>query len=145
MADILHLVSIDSTPDKVFGALSERRGLAGWWTEDVAAEPKVGTVAMFRFGEHGGCDMEIVALEPDRLVRWHCVAHLSGDEWIGTELTFDLRAEKGATVVRFSHRGWPEAGDFFRFCSTRWALYLVSLKNLVETGKGNPWPRDIET
>jgi hypothetical protein len=27
-------------------------------------------------------------------------------------------------------------------CSTKWAIYLMSLKSLVETGKGTPNPND---
>jgi uncharacterized protein YndB with AHSA1/START domain len=143
MADILHMVNIKARPDIVFAALSEKSGLAGWWTESVQAEPRVGTVAKFRFGEAGGSDMKILALEKDRLVRWRCVAHLSADEWVGTELTFELRPERDGTAVRFSHRRWSEATDFLRYCSLRWALYLISLKAFVETGMGNPWPRDV--
>jgi len=146
MADILHLVNIAAPPEKVFAALSEQSGLAGWWTENVKAEPKVGSVAKFRFGDKGGgSDMAITALQPHRLVRWRCVDHLSGEEWIGTEVLFELVAEPDRTVLRFSHLRWLEATDFLRACSVRWALYLVSLKNLVETGKGNPWPRDIRS
>jgi len=96
MADILHLVNIAASPDKVFAALTEQRGLAGWWTEDVKAEPRVGSVAQFRFGDNGGSDMAIVALEPHHLVRWRCVGHLSGEEWIGTELFFELVPGKNA-------------------------------------------------
>ena len=113
---------------------------------NVKAEPKVGSVAKFRFGDKGGgSDMVITALQPHRLVRWRCVDHLSGEEWIGTEVLFELVAEPNRTVLRFSHLRWLEATDFLRACSVRWALYLVSLKNLVETGKGNPWPRDIRS
>jgi uncharacterized protein YndB with AHSA1/START domain len=78
MADILHLVNIAAPPQKIFAALTEQRGLAGWWTEDVEAEPRAGTIAKFRFGDDGGSDMAIKALEPHRLVRWLCVGHLSG-------------------------------------------------------------------
>jgi uncharacterized protein YndB with AHSA1/START domain len=145
MADILHLVNIAARPEKIFAALTEQSGLAGWWTEDVKAEPRVGSVAQFRFADNSGSDMAIVALEPYRLVRWRCVAHPSGEEWIGSELFFELVAERDSTMLRFSHRRWLEATDFLRSCSVRWALYLVSLKNLVETGKGNPWPRDIRS
>jgi uncharacterized protein YndB with AHSA1/START domain len=145
MADILHLVNIAAPPEKIFTSLTEQRGLAGWWTEDVQAEPKVDSIAKFRFGDNGGCDMAIAALEPFRMARWRCVGHLSGEEWIGTELFFELRTRPDHTVLRFSHRRWLEATDFLRYCSVRWALYLVSLKNLVETGKGSPWPRDVAT
>ncbi len=144
MADILHMVTIKARPKHVYAALTEQAGLAGWWTEKVSAEPRVGSVAQFRFGDRGGSDMEILALEENRLVRWACRAHLSGDEWVGTEVFFDLREENGVTVVRFSHRRWLEATDFLRYCSMKWAGYLLSLKNLVETGQGSPWPHDVQ-
>ena len=28
-------------------------------------------------------------------------------------------------------------------CSTKWAIFLMSLKSLVETGKGQPSPDDV--
>jgi uncharacterized protein YndB with AHSA1/START domain len=35
MPEILHRVGIKSTVDKVYQALSEESGLAGWWTKNV--------------------------------------------------------------------------------------------------------------
>lgn len=29
-------------------------------------------------------------------------------------------------------------------CSTKWAMFLMSLKSLVETGKGAPYPEDVQ-
>ena len=29
-------------------------------------------------------------------------------------------------------------------CSTKWAAYLMSLKELVETGQGAPAPNDVQ-
>ena len=29
-------------------------------------------------------------------------------------------------------------------CGTRWAVFLMSLKSLVETGKGSPDPNDVK-
>ena len=29
-------------------------------------------------------------------------------------------------------------------CSTKWAIFLMSLKALVETGKGQPNPADVK-
>jgi uncharacterized protein YndB with AHSA1/START domain len=53
MADILHRVGITCVPEKVFAALSEKQGLAGWWTKDVDASPTVGAINEFRFGDRG--------------------------------------------------------------------------------------------
>ena len=39
--------------------------------------------------------------------------------------------------------GWKEPVEFMHHCSTKWATYLMSLKSLVETGKGEPNPNDV--
>lgn len=144
MADILHRVTIKARPAKVYAAFTQRKGLAGWWTEDVRGESKVGAVLRFRFGPGRGPDMRVVALRPNRLVKWQCLANGHGDEWINTELTFELEADKQATIVRFSQRRWAVESDFLRYCSQKWATYLLSLKSLVESGAGMPWPNDFE-
>jgi len=66
------------------------------------------------------------------------------EEWIGTELTFDLRPGNYSTVVLFAQRGWKEQVEFMHYCSTKWAVYLLSLKSLCETGTGRPFPDDLD-
>jgi hypothetical protein len=80
--------------------------------------------------------MKVLELSPSRRVKWQCVD--GAKEWIGTELTFDLREESGVTVVLFAQRGWKEQVEFMHYCSTKWGTYLLSLKSLCETGKGTP-------
>ena len=48
------------------------------------------------------------------------------------------------TVVLFSHADWREASEFMAHCSARWAYFLLSMKSLVETGKGTPFPEDLK-
>jgi len=142
MFDILHRVGVKSTPYKVFGVLTEEKGLAGWWSRSVTALPVVGTVDKFRFGDRGFNDMKVLELVPGKRVKWQCVDGAA--EWIGTELTFDLKQEAGATVVLFAQRGWKEQVEFMHYCSTKWATYLLSLKSLCETGQGTPYPDDVD-
>lgn len=142
MADILHRVGIRAPAAAVFAALSEEKGLAGWWTKNVKTASRIGTVAQFRFGDHGFNDMKIVELSPGKRVKWQCVD--GAPEWIGTELTFDLRQENGMTVLLFAQRGWREQVEFMHYCSTKWATYLLGLKSLCETGKGTPYPEDVD-
>jgi hypothetical protein len=40
--------------------------------------------------------------------------------------------------------GWPEPVEFMDHCSTKWAVFLMSLKQFVETGSGSPNPRDVQ-
>ena len=44
----------------------------------------------------------------------------------------------------FRHAGWKAPVEFMHHCSTKWAVFLLSLKALVETGKGRPFPDDVK-
>ena len=141
MVDILHRVGVSTpSPDKVYEALTTIEGLAGWWTDDTTGTAEVGGVVQFRFPP-GGFDMEVVEQRPNESVEWKVVD--GPEEWIGTTVEFDLRQDGDCTVVLFAHRGWREPVEFMHHCSTKWASFLLSLKSLVETGKGAPAPRDV--
>jgi len=141
MVDILHKVGITSAPEDVYAALTTVDGLAGWWTDETQGDGKVGGVLEFRFAP-GGFDMEVLELQPNLHIRWLVID--GPEEWIGTTISWDLRQDGDYTTVLFKHQGWKEPVEFMHHCSTKWAVYLLSLKSLVETGKGAPAPRDIK-
>ena len=142
MVDILHKVGIQSSSlDKTYQALTTLDGLSAWWTTNTTGETNVGGVIQFRFGE-GGFDMKVLELKPARRVLWEVVD--GPEEWIGTKISFDLRQEGEWTIVLFKHQGWKEPVEFMHHCSTKWAVFLLSLKSLLETGKGAPWPNEIK-
>jgi hypothetical protein len=64
-------------------------------------------------------------------------------EWIGTKVIWDLKKVGEWAVILFKHEGWREQVEFMNHCSTKWAAYLLSLRSLVETGKGAPHPHDM--
>ncbi len=47
------------------------------------------------------------------------------------------------TIVLFRHANWREVVEFTAHCSTKWATFLLRLKDLLETGKGRPAPDDL--
>ena len=140
--DILHKVGIkSSSQNDVYQALTTLEGLSGWWTNDTRGESKVGGVLQFRF-HAGGFDMKVLALHPARHVLWQVVE--GPKEWIGTKISFDLNQQGDWTIVLFKHQGWKEPVEFMHHCSTKWGVFLLSLKSLLETGKGAPHPNDIK-
>ena len=142
MPDILHKVGIkSSSQNDVYKALTTVDGLSAWWTHDTHGESEVRGVLQFRFGA-GGFDMKVLELHPARRVLWHVVD--GPEEWIGTKISFDLRQEGDWTILLFKHQGWQEPVEFMHHCSTKWAVFLLSLKALLETGKGAPHPNDIK-
>jgi uncharacterized protein YndB with AHSA1/START domain len=140
MVDILHRVGIAAVPEKVYEALTTIDGLAAWWTTDTTGEPN--SSLCFRFGDVGGFDMKVLDQQPPRRVEWEVVD--GPGEWIGTTVTFDLVQDGEWTIVLFSHAGWREPVEFMNHCSTKWATFLLSLKSLIETGNGQPHPRDLQ-
>ncbi len=141
MADILHRVGIKSSLNEVYKALSTREGLAAWWTNDAQGESKVGGVIKFRFGT-GGFDMKVLELHPAKRVLWQVVD--GPKEWIGTKIGFELKQEGDYAIVLFKHQDWREPVESMHHCSTKWGMFLMSLKSLVETGKGASYPDDIK-
>ncbi len=143
MPDILHKVGIkSSSPDIAYAALGTIDGLARWWTSDTKGESAVGGLVQFRFGDRGGFDMKVLDLEPGRRVLWQVVD--GPEEWLDTRISFDLKQDADWTIVLFKHQGWREPVEFMHHCSTKWAVFLLSLKSLLETGKGTPWPNEIK-
>ena len=146
MVDILHRVGIKSSLKDTYEALSTREGLAAWWTTNTQGESKVGGVLKFRFSsegkEIGGFDMNVLELEPNKRVLWEVVEGPA--EWIGTRISFDLRQEGEYSIVLFKHQGWREPVEFMHHCSTKWAIFLMSLKSFLETGRGAPAPEDVK-
>ena len=65
-------------------------------------------------------------------------------EWIGTPVDWKLYQADEHAIVLFQHQGWREPVEFMHHCSTRWAIFLMSLKSLFETGQGAPDPDDVK-
>jgi len=141
---IRHQVGIKAAVHAVYEALTDTTKLAGWWTADTRGNgAEVGGVLEFWFGDF--CQkFEVVELQPDQRVRWKAVGNRSMDEWDSTEVAFSLGSDGKQTYVNFSHAGWQRDNGFLPHCSTKWAVFMLSLKDLLEKGKGQPAPDDVE-
>ena len=142
MHEITHRIGIKAAPEKVYQLLTTNSGLSKWWTNDVSGAAGVGSIIKFRFNG-GGPDFCVSELIPNKLVRWQHSGDMP-EAWMGTELVFNLQAEGDQTFVRFSHINWSSSTDFMAHCSTKWAVFMLSLKEYAETGKGRPFPNDIQ-
>jgi uncharacterized protein YndB with AHSA1/START domain len=147
MADIIHRVGIKAPVAKVYEALSTVKGVASWWTKETSGSSNVGGTMEVRFlsldgKEIGGMKMQVAELDPHKKVRWRFLA--GPEEWIGTDAVFNLSQQGDYTIVLFGHNNWREAGEFTAHCSMKWGTFMLSLKDLVETGEGRPSPNDIK-
>lgn len=146
MPHIVHRIGMKAPMAKVYAAVSTVEGVAGWWTRETTGSSALGGIVQVRFtrnGEEiGKSTFGMVKLEPLKSVHWRIRS--GPEEWIGTDVTFDLSQDGDMTLVRFGHRNWPEAEEFMSHCSMKWATFLLSLRELVETGTGKPSPDDLK-
>jgi len=147
MVDIIHRIGIRAPVSKVYAALSTVQGVAGWWTKETTGESRSGGTIKVLFrsptgDELGKMDIDVLRLDPNKEVRWR---FRSGPaEWVGTDVTFNLSRDGDQTLILFGHRNWREAVEFTAHCSMKWATFLLSLRELVETGQGKPSPDDLK-
>ncbi|HEY0750035.1 MAG TPA: SRPBCC domain-containing protein [Chitinophagaceae bacterium] len=147
MPDIIHRIGIKAPAAKVYQAIATIEGLSNWWTEEVNGESLPGSKIRFTFRTETGdikgeMTMEVKELYPSKAVRWLTID--GPEEWIGTTIGFELSEQDGQTIILFSHRHWKDAVEFMAHCSMKWAVFLLSLREYVETGKGKPSPADLK-
>ena len=137
MPDILHRVGINASSGQVFKALSTIEGLRHWWTLETSGDTHAGGIINFGF-----CEMKVIESKPNKLVKWKCVRGPEG--WLNTEVTFELKNKMGQTFVLFTHANWKKQIEFMHHCSTKWATFLLSLRDWLERSEGRPAPYDVK-
>jgi uncharacterized protein YndB with AHSA1/START domain len=137
MPDILHRVGIDAKPERVYDTLTTTDGLRSWWVSTAAGDAGQGGTIDFGF-----CKMQVIAAVPGKLVEWRCVD--GPPEWVGTTVRFELDWKKDQTFILFNHANWKEPVEFMHHCSTKWATFLLSLRDMLERSSGRPTPRDLK-
>ncbi len=146
MVDIIHRIGIKAPVAKVQAALSSVSGIAGWWTKDTSNDSKSNGSIQVVFRSKGGDEIgnakfTVSKSTPEEIV-WRFTA--GPEEWVGTDATFALSRQGDSTIVVFGHRNWREAVEFTAHCSMKWAVFLLSLRQLLETGVGQPSPDDLK-
>ena len=138
MATIYHQVGVKTSLQNAFKTVSTLDGTSSWWT------PTTGTPVLdgelnFHFGEH--CIYtKVTGLEKDSSIEW--TVQGEPGEWLGTHIRFILEKQDEQIFINFEHNNWQSTTAMFSHCSTKWAVFLLSLKDYLETGTGRPFPND---
>jgi uncharacterized protein YndB with AHSA1/START domain len=139
--EIWHEILIHASPADLYQAVTDVKKLGHWWTTDTRGESTVGKNLEFWFG--GLCQpMEVTTLKDSELVRWN-VKQGGAPDWTDTRIEFKIFRDRDQTFLHFRHSNWREDAKAFPHCSLGWAIFLLSLKEFVETGKGRPYPYDM--
>lgn len=147
MPDIVHRIGIRAPLQQVFDAVSTPAGVAGWWARETTGSGGMGGAMESRFHAPDGTEIgrmafDVTQASPGKAVQWRFTD--GPEEWVGTDATFEFARDGDMTLLVFGHRNWREPVEFMAHCSMKWAVFLLSLRELAETGAGRPSPGDLK-
>lgn len=127
MPQIKMAVSIDAAPGKIFPLIATPRGFSAWWAADVTENN--GAVDLGFFKRSTVYRLELARSTEPRDAEWRV---LSGQEWSGTRILFEMTQSNAATVLRFTHADWKAETDYFAMCTATWGELMFRLKAAAE-------------
>lgn len=139
-------VLVDKSPMEAFSAINNPRD---WWGKEIEGHTdRLHEEWTYRYQDMHRSKQKTIELVPGKKVVWHvvdCTMNFLDDktEWNDTNIVFEISGKGDRTEVRFTHVGLAPDVECFDVCSNAWSgLIGNSLRNLIETGKGEP--DDIE-
>ena len=142
MAKVRHRVGIDGPVNKIFSALVTNEGFAGWWASSADIKKKIGGRVVLTFDNLTVLKFKYTDVQKNKRVALICTD--GPGTWQGSELIFDLTQADDQVFLTLTHQNDLSGDDDFLYFNTKWTCYLLSLKDWVETGSGNPYPNDIK-
>jgi hypothetical protein len=135
---------VDQSPKEAFDAITNVRG---WWSENVeGGTAKLDDVFEYHYKDLHRCTMKLIEVVPGQKMVWLVLDNYFNfttdkTEWIGTKVSFEISRKDNKTQVVFTHIGLVPAYECYDICFDAWTGYINgSLRNLIETGKGQPNP-----
>lgn len=142
MASVRHRVGIAGDINRVYRSMHEPAGLKSWWATTTDGTPSVGQVLDLHFSDVVTLSFRIDALDENSLIRLHCVS--GPGPWQDCSLDFSFEQDADQVWVTLVHENEAASEDDFLYFSTKWPCYLLSLRDLIETGKGSPYPNEVK-
>ncbi len=144
--DYTSTILVDKTPKEAFNAIKDFRS---WWSEDIEGETdKLGEIFFYHYKDIHLCSIKLIEMVPDKRLVYKVLANefsftKDKTEWVNTKLVFDISTEGTQTKVKFTHEGLVPEYECYNVCHDAWTGYIQkSLKDLIDTGKGEPNPKD---
>jgi hypothetical protein len=136
--------TVDQTPQAAFAAINNVRG---WWSQAVEGDTdRLGAEFNYHYQDVHRATFKITEFVPGQKVVWHVLDNYFNfikdkNEWVGTDIIFEIAPKGGKTEVHFTHKGLVPDYECYDVCSNAWGSYISrSLRDLITTGKGQPNP-----
>lgn len=139
-------ILVDKTLAEAFNNIKNFRA---WWSEDIEGETdKLGETFFYHYKDLHLCKIKLIEMIPDEKLVYQVIANEFSfindkTEWVNTKMIFEISEEGNQTKVKLTHEGLLPTDECYNICNDAWTGFIQkSLKNLINTGKGEPNPKD---
>ncbi|MES2388126.1 MAG: hypothetical protein V4543_08995 [Bacteroidota bacterium] len=133
---------------EVYNAINNVRG---WWSENIqGSTDTLGEAFNYSFKDIHRSKIKVTELVPGKKIEWLVLDNYFSilkdqNEWTGNVISFEISEDAGKTTLFFTHKGLTPAYECYEICFDAWTGYITgSLLNHVNTGKGQPNPKEAE-
>lgn len=134
-------LELQASPEQVWQAIAEAKGIARWFAPTAEIEPRVGGKVLWQWGAHHNWPQTVDVFEPGQHLRTRYDS--SVDDGKGGKrplfVDFFLEGSGGTTTLRLVHSGFGPEGDFdveFDGISSGWPVELRSLRHYLAHHRG---------
>lgn len=141
-------IAVNKSESEAYAAIQNFRG---WWSEEIDGKTdKLNETFFYHYKDIHLCKIKLVESTPDKKLIYQVLENefnfiSDKSEWVNTKLIFELTRKGKKTEIKFTHEGLVPDYECYEVCNDAWTGYINdSLRNFIETGKGNPNPKDKE-
>lgn len=122
-------------PESAYAAIHR---IQDWWMAELrGSSRRIGDEFSYDLRGHS-CAMRVVQLVPGRRIVWRVIrSHMTGvadpEEWVGTDITFEIEKAEDGSRVRFTHVGLEPTSECYDRCAAEWEHSITAgLRRLLE-------------
>lgn len=128
---------VDQTPEEVFEAICN---VGAWWSGEISGtSDRLGAEFVYKYKEFHQSTQKVTEYVPGKRLVWHVTEGTlnflqNKNEWVGTDIVFDIEALNGKTQLTFTHIGVKPTSECYGACSDGWDKFINgNLKQYIIT------------
>jgi hypothetical protein len=141
-------ITVNASAQEAFKSINS---VSKWWTENLeGSSQKLNDEFTVHFGDVHVSTQKLIEIIPDKKVVWLVTDSKlnfveDAREWTNTKISFEISRQGDKTLITFTHIGLAPKLECYDACSNAWSPYIKeSLLSLINTGKGQPTPKETK-
>lgn len=139
MEKMTHFIGAKCTKEAMFRAVSLASELEKWWATNATGKLELGGTLNLTFENLTTLKFRYDKISPNEKLVLTCFN--SFKSWNNTQLVFEIEEKNHQVFLTHTHQNIdPQDIESLTYFTSKWTIYLLSLKQYLEKGIGTPYP-----